>query len=276
MTDIDTSESVLTRREGPWLHVTFNRPDNRNAMSPELVAGVRAAFASVADDRTCRAIVLRGNGNTFSAGGDIRGFKSGQGEATDSGEGGRDPMWLRNRQGGDFFTEIDQAPQAVIAVVDGAAMGGGFGLVCCADIVVATERARMGLTETTLGILPAQILPFVIARIGKAKTRRLTVTAERIKTDAAAELGLVDYPVADLDAAEVVVAQELEKIRRSAPLALKHAKEVIQAVGTMSLSDTLDFAADKFTASMRSGEGTEGVKAFLEKRPPVWAETDGN
>lgn len=266
-----TEEIVLTRREGGVLHITMNRPDARNAMSQELLDGIDAAVASVADDRTCRAIVLRGAGKSFSAGGDVRGFKASQQTGAADGTGGADPIAERNRQGGAFFQRMDRTPQPLIVVADGAALGGGFGLVCAADIVIATPRARFGLTEARLGVLPAAILPVVIGRIGERLTRRLAVMSNMLSGAEAVEIGIIDWLCEDADAAEQKVTEVLAEILKGAPGAIARAKTVIRAVRDHDVETALDIAATQFAAAQRSDEATEGVQAFIDKRPPDWA-----
>lgn len=267
-----TEDIVLTRREGGILHITMNRPDARNAMSQELLDGIDAAVASVADDRTCRAIVLRGAGKSFSAGGDVRGFKASQQTGTSDGTAGADPIVERNRQGGAFFQRMDRTPQPLIVLADGAALGGGFGLVCAADIVIATPRARFGLTEARLGVLPAAILPVVIGRIGERLTRRLAVMSNMLSGEEAVQIGIIDWLCPDVDAAEARVSDVLTEILKGAPTAISRAKSVIRAVRDHDVDTALDIAASQFAAAQRSDEAKEGVQAFIDKRAPGWAE----
>src|SRR5579859_3530058 len=155
------ASTLLVTRKSGHLDVTLNRPDSRNALSEEMLGDLSALVEDVAADASLRSLTLRGSGGNFCAGGDIKGFRANfQAEAP--APGAADPVAAHNRRFGDFLIALDSLPQTVIAVVEGAAMGGGVGLACVADIAIAAEDARFALSETSLGIVPAQIAPFVV------------------------------------------------------------------------------------------------------------------
>ena len=263
-------QTLLLRREGWRLHVTFNRPEARNAMSFAMVGELMAVFAAIADDRTLRAVVLRGSGGNFCAGGDIKDMAAARSLA--AGPDGKDPLATSNRLFGAMLERIEAAPQAVIAVVEGAVMGGGFGLCCVSDVAIAGVDARFRLPETSLGVPPAQIAPFIVRRIGLTQARRLAVTGGSLDAVQALALGLVHHvsPGTDLD-------EQLERVyadlARCAPEAVATTKRLVLAAAAVDadgLSALLDAAADDFARAARGPDSVEGMTAFLQKRRPSW------
>src|SRR3990172_12876637 len=160
---------LRTLRQGGFLFLTLDDAATRNALSPEMVEDLRAAFDAAAADAGVRAVVLRGANGTFCAGGSMGSFQKSQQTAPAAGE--PDPIAANNRRFGEFMTALARFPKVVVVAVEGAAMGGGFGLACVADILLARKDAKFALSETTLGLVPAQIAPFVVARIGQARAR---------------------------------------------------------------------------------------------------------
>ena len=197
-------------------------------------------------------------------------------EATDHSEG--DPVVQRNRAFGHLLQALTALPMPVLAMVEGAAMGGGIGLACCADIVLATEDARFALSETGLGLIPAQIAPFVQARVGRRVALRLGLSGERVSGTLAQSLGLVDALAADSAELDALQAQWLSRILACGPQANRSLKALLSrnVAGGASLDDGLgawlDDAAQRFAQCMRS-EGAEGIAAFRERRAPTWATT---
>ena len=167
---------------------------------------------------------------------------------------------------------VNTTPQVVVAAVEGYAIAGGFGLLCVSDVAICTEDAGFAMSETAIGIVPAQIAPFVAARIGVPQTRHLALTAARFKGPEALRLGIVHHLVKDTAALDAKLEEILKQIDRCAPLANALTKAVVMKVGSEPLSAVLDFAADKFAEARRSPEAAEGLRAFAEKRPPKWAD----
>jgi len=251
--------------------VTLHHPETRNALSPEMVAELAHVFIQAAQDNTVRAVVLRGSAGFFCAGGNVGNFQS-RLQATDHSEG--DPVVNRNRAFGHLLQALTALPMPVLAVVEGAAMGGGMGLACCADIVLATEDARFALSETGLGLIPAQIAPFVQARIGRRLALRLGLSGERVSGTLAQSLGLVDALAVDSQALDALQAQWLNRILGCGPQANRSLKALLSRdmASDTSLGAWLDDAAQRFAQCMRN-EGAEGVAAFRERRAPSWAVT---
>jgi isohexenylglutaconyl-CoA hydratase len=260
---------VRNERQGGFLFLTLDDAATRNALSPEMVQELGAAVGAAAADTTLRAVVLRGANGFFCAGGSVGNFQKSQHSAATS--DGVDPIAANNRRFGDFMTALTHLPQVLVAAVEGAAMGGGFGLACAADIVLARRDAKFALSETTLGLVPAQIAPFVVARIGQARARRLALSGERIDGAEAERIGLVDFVAEDATAMEARLLAVLQGIARCAPGANAATKALLQECAKVDLAPVLDRAARSFARQMR-GEGAEGVAAFREKRDAAWVE----
>ncbi|AYC35095.1 enoyl-CoA hydratase/isomerase family protein [Pseudomonas cavernae] len=263
--ELPTTETLLLALEGGVLHVTLNRPDSRNAMSLAMVQELRAVLATVGGDQSVRALVLRGAGGHFCAGGDIKDMAGARSKGVDA-------YRELNRAFGSLLEEAQAAPLVLIAVLEGAVLGGGFGLACVSDIAIARRDAKFGMPETTLGILPAQIAPFVAKRIGLTQARRLALTAARFDGSEAERLGLVHFCAADDAAVEQRLAQVLEQVRQCAPQANAATKALLLASDSEPLGAVLDHAAELFAVAVTGEEGAEGTLAFVQKRAPKWAE----
>ena len=270
MSTLPKTENILLEHQAGWLTIWFNRPDNRNALSKELTTELKAVLNAIRDDRTIRGITLRGKGGVFCAGGDLKGFKNNY----QGGVQNVDDIAASSRQGGQMFDLINEMPQFVLILVEGAAMAGGLGMVCCADAVAVTKDAKFAMTETAIGIPPAQIAPFVVERLGLRTARRLMVTAHRFDGKEAGRLGLADYVVEDAAGLDQIQADMHAQVMRCAPGANAVTKAIVLATRHLDRDGQLDFAAKGFAECMLSDEGREGVASFIEKRKPVWAEQE--
>lgn len=259
------AHAVIVRDAQGVMFVTLNVPATRNALAPEVVAALARAVERAETDATVRALVLRGAGGVFCAGGNVGNFKA----RLDAGDAPQDPVASRNREFGHFMQRLAALPVPVVAAVEGAAMGGGMGLSCAADIVLATRDARFALSETSLGIIAAQIAPFVVARIGAAATRRLGLSGERVNGDTAVALGLADALAEDSAALDALLAEWLTRICRCAPHANRAFKPLVARTGQVAQGALLDEASHLFAQCMRS-EGAEGIQAFRDKRDAAW------
>jgi len=243
--------------------VTLNRPDVRNAFDAELIAELEQAFNAVGHDPAVRCAVLAGAGKVFSAGADMHWMRSSI--DLDAAANQADAAAMAR-----MFRAIDECPCPVIGRVHGAAMGGGSGLVACCDIVVADIGTQFAFSEVRLGIVPAVISPFVLAKIGVTHARRLFITGERFDADTAADIGLVHEVALDgeLDARVDAV---LAEIARCGPLAMREAKALVRAVAACATREDAIAHTAEAIARVRTGpEGQEGLRAFLEKRPASW------
>lgn len=255
--------AILIRREGWRLDVTLNRPEQRNALSAEMVDELSALFDEARDDRSVRAIVLRGAGGNFCAGGDIKGFGEGQ-------QAGREFL-AQNRRYGALLDKVNEAPQAVVAAIEGAVRGGGMGFTCASDVAVATERASFGLPEATLGLPAAQVCALVAERIGLTRARMLAVTGASFRAPEALQLGLVHHVVADPAALDAKVDAVLAEVARCEPSAIAETKRILHLARRAPRAAVIEAAAESFAAAMASEAAREGVAAFVGKRAPEWA-----
>lgn len=268
MTTLPATRVLQLERQGGRLIVTLDDPATRNALSLTMLEDLEAVLAATRDDPSVRVLVLKGQDGMFCAGANLKGAV---GAAPPAG-GAPDPVHEENQRGGRLFHALNRHPTAVIALVDGPAMGGGLGLACCADIVITTPRARFALSETRLGLTPAQIAPFVVGRIGLAAARRLALTGARFDGAAAAAIGLSDYHCEESKVAAVLLETLMVDIVSCGPRANAVTKALLFEVAGIEPEDLIRRAADAFTACLRSDEGREGVAAFVEKRPPAWAD----
>ena len=272
MTDLPRFETLLLERRGRALHVTLNRPETKNAINRDMVRDLTALADLMEQDRETSAIVMRGANGTFCAGGDIKGFMA-MFKSAPPKAGEKDSVALGNREFGSFMTRFEALPQAIVMVVEGAAYGGGLGLLCAGDVVLATADAKFAMSETGLGIPPAQIAPFVAARVGIARTRRLALTGYRFDGREAERIGLVDVACADAGRARGRASRRCSPRSAAARRARTRAiKRLLLASRTMPRDQLLDESADAFAACLRGPEGQEGVTAFLEKRKPNWVD----
>ncbi len=246
--------------DGPVTRVWLNRPDVRNAFNAVLITELRQTFEGLSEKT--RIVVLSGVGKAFSAGADLAWMQASR-HATET-ENAAGAAKLSG-----LFEVIDEVPQAVIARVNGAALGGACGLVACSDIVVAADSAKFGFTEVRLGLIPAVISPFVIRKIGEAAARRYFLTGELFDAAAAREIGLVHSVVShqELDAE---VDRLVESILSCGPRAVGEAKRLIGEVRRRDHDAAREYAVEAIARLRVSDEGQEGLAAFLEKRPPEW------
>jgi methylglutaconyl-CoA hydratase len=247
------------------LRVALNRPQLHNAMNTDMIKALLTVFRELPNREDVRVVVLTGEGRSFCAGADLTFMRA-----------AADYSFEQNVADGerifDLMQIIDECPKPVVGRINGAAIGGGVGLVSCCDIVVAAENARFALSEVRLGILPAIISPFVLAKIGEANGRELFLTGERFDAHHAQQIGLVQHVVTEkqLDAQ---VNDRVQQLLQAAPGAQAAAKELIRSVTNQPKGETREYTASLIARRRASDEGREGMSAFLEKRKPVWQES---
>ncbi|MBE0588549.1 MAG: enoyl-CoA hydratase [Betaproteobacteria bacterium HGW-Betaproteobacteria-9] len=249
-------------------HWTLNDPATRNALSDTMVLGLFEACLRAKQDTTLRGIVLTGASGAFSAGGSLGGFASAIGQPLQPGED--DPLIAMNRGFGDVLHALTELPQWLVIAVDGPAMGGGFGLVCCADLVIATERSTFATPEVTLGLPPAQIAPFVWQRLGDAVARQCLLSGARWSAAQAQAAGLVNTVVAD-DAFDAAVVEAERALRAAAPGAVAATKQLLHRLRDKA-PDLRTEAAIAFAAALRGPEAAAGLGAFAKKQPAPWVD----
>jgi len=236
--------------------ISLDRPERRNALSDDLVVGLRARLEQAMADDAVRAVVLTGNGPAFCAGADL---KKGGGSAVAAGP---NPFV-------DVLELIADGPKPVIAAVNGVAFGGGVGLVAAADIAIAAHEAVFSFSEVRIGVIPAMISVVVLPALGRRRTMQLFLTGERFDGSRAVEYGLVHeaVPLAELRAA---AERAVAAIAKGGPIAIREAKRLVQTVPTMSRREAFTWTQEKIAELFASDEAREGMTAFAEKRPPNW------
>ena len=255
-------ETLVIQDQKPVLRVMLNRPKLANAMNLKMVNELMAVMEKV-ENENYRVLIISGGHGNFCAGGDIKDMQS---AGTD-----KQALVELNRAFGHMITKADHLPAAVICALEGAVLGGGFGLACVSDLAIAVEKTQFGLPETSLGIIPAQIAPFVVKRIGLTQTRRMALFGNRIKAQEAMSLGLIHQVVEDSQQLEDAVNKAVKLAIKCAPQASKTTKALIHSVDKQDLEFLLDQAAEDFADAVM-GEGREGGAAFMQKRLPAWAD----
>jgi methylglutaconyl-CoA hydratase len=243
--------------------VTLRRPDVHNALNAQMIGELAEAFGELGAAAETRVVVLTGEGKTFCAGADLNWMRAAVDFKPE--ENVADSLRL-----GRLLKTIYDCPKPVIARVQGAAYGGGVGLVAACDLVVAEAGAIFCFSEAKLGLVPGIIAPFVLRHISPGLARRYFITAERIPAAEAQRVGLVSEVAESIEAADEVIARWTEQILANGPEAMAAAKRVVEEVGGWDWEEALATGA-RFSAERRaSAEGREGMRAFLEKRAPAW------
>lgn len=255
-------ETIVAAREGKLFRITMNRPQIHNAFNATMIGELTKAFRQAGSDDGVRVVVLAGAGESFCAGADLN--------------------WMReiirysyeqnlkeSLQIAELMKIIYELPKPTIARVNGAVIGGGNGLVSACDIVVAAEKARFGLSEVKIGLIPAAIGPYVIRRIGESAAHELFLTGERIDARRAREIGLVNKVVPDAELDDKV-GDIIRQLLSSGPEAIAKCKELLRRVPGLSLEEAKGYTAEMIARLRTSPEGQEGMASFLEKRKPRW------
>ena len=263
MVKIPQTESIITNLENSWLTISFNRPEKRNALSRQLIMDIFQILETVRDDRSVRGITFRGQGGTFCAGADLKEFQ----EILSAGDKAKKMADAASSLVGQLFKTISASPQVTVSVVEGAAMAGGFGIACSTDLLITMSNARYALTETQIGLTPAQIAPYVINRLGFAKGRKMMLLGDHIDGNDALEIGLADYVADDTEKLSEVLENIQQQVMKCAPGAIAVTKEIIESCNTINTV----MAADLFSDCLVGEEGKEGFSSFFEKRKPYWA-----
>jgi methylglutaconyl-CoA hydratase len=249
--------SIHIRRDGDVEHLVLNRPEVRNAFNEDLIARITEWAAGAAADSALRAVVISGAGPTFCAGADLAWMAKMAAYSRD--ENLRDA-----RAAAAMFEAIDALPVPVIARVHGAALGGGAGLAAVADIAIADEIATFGFTEVRLGLIPAIIAPYVLAKVGLSAARELFVTGRRFGAEHAREIGLV-HAVVPADRLDRAVQQHLDDILAGGREAIAAAKALLRQIACRSISDATPLTTEAIALRRVSAEAQERMRAFLKK-----------
>ena len=258
-------QTLLLDLKPPFAHVTLNRPKSRNAMSFAMIEELLSVFIGLKERIDIRAILISGANGHFCSGGDI----------SDMAQVATMPPDQQNQvtaQVDLMLRAVNTAPQIVVAKLEGVVLGGGLGLACVSDVAISAENASFGLPEVRLGLAPAMISPFVIQRIGMTQARRLMLTGERFDGHRALNIGLIHEVVPQAELSSRVEAV-LNDIRLCAPNAIREIKRLMHEASSKSLDETVDYRAQLLNTLRASGEGQEGMTAFLNNRPARWVET---
>lgn len=258
---------ILLRREGLAFHLTFDRPDRRNALNHAMMREIGDAVDRVGADRSARALVLRGNGGAFCAGGDLGAMA----ELPPRPRAGTDPLVADYRIFGTVLETLNRLPQAVVSVVEGPAVGGGFGMVCCSDVVILSRSAKFGVPEPRSGFIPSQVLPFLVRRLGEGAVRHLAVTGAIVDAAGARRLGLGQFLCTSAGGLDRALKTVLRDIGRMEPDALATVKHLTLMCSTSSDEAVMDRASIELVRLLRRPEALAGMRAFLHKTPPPWA-----
>lgn len=259
-----TTELLRVRTEGRVAYVTMDRPETRNAFNPALIAELQRTFETLAGDDGVRVVVLAGEGKVFSGGADINWMRG-------SLELGQDENVEDARRLSRMYRALNELPKILVGRVHGVALGGGAGLVAVCDVAVATEDAIFGFTETKLGIMPAVISPFVLAKIGRSNGRALMLTGERFDARRALHIGLV-HEVVGTQALDSAVERVVSEALSASPTGVAATKALLRRVWELSYDETLDVTAAAIARQRVSPEGQEGLRAFLDRRTASWSE----
>jgi isohexenylglutaconyl-CoA hydratase len=257
-------ETIVVERAGAVVYLTLDRPEARNALNLRMVQEIHEFFTSIREERSIRCVLIRGAGDTFCAGADIK-------ELNSNGSAEASVVYARALDA--MLHAVQRSPQVTVVLVEGAAMGGGFGLVCVSDIAVADEKAFMALPEVRLGLTPAVISPYVIERIGLTRTRQLALTGRRLNGKTAFDLGLVQE-VAPAGTAEQVVESYVADILQGGPDALATTKALLFHVAERPAEESKEYRVQTLATLSAGDEGREGMTAFAEKRRPQWVPTE--
>lgn len=257
------SHPLLNLRDGPVARLRLNRPELHNAFDATLIAALTGALDAVAHDDSVRVVILESEGASFSAGADLNWMRD-MARASEA-ENHKDALALAR-----LMRVLDGLPKPTIARVQGAAFGGGVGLVACCDIAIGSAEARFGLTESRLGLLPAVISPYVIEAIGPRQARRWFATAEVFDAAHACRMGLL-HEVVEADALDAAIQRQVDLLLKAGPNASAEAKLLVRQVASHTDRDRHDVDNAALIARLRvSPEGQEGLSAFLDKRKPGW------
>jgi methylglutaconyl-CoA hydratase len=258
-------ETLKLKTEAKVLEVALNRPEVHNAFNEIMISELLDVFNEFEGREDIRSVVLTGNGRTFCAGADLSMMKAAASYSHEQNVAEAQSIY-------ELMVAIDSCPKPVIGRINGSALGGGAGLVSCCDIVVAVDTARFSFSETRLGLVPAVISPFVIAKIGSANARELFLTGERFNAGRAQAIGLVNQLAQEATLGDIV-SERISQLHQAAPGAQAAAKELIREVADNDPSDRKDHLSELIASRRASEEGKEGMDAFLEKRTPNWRES---
>jgi len=259
-----TYTSITLEHAGPIATITLARPELHNAFDAAMIGELHAAFAALADDDSARVVILAGAGPSFCAGADLRWMRESLEWTSEQNVADAEALAA-------MFEAAWSLPKPLIGRIQGLALGGGAGLVACCDLAVAADTVRFGFSEVKLGLVPAVIAQYVVPKIGVSQARALFISGERITAERAFEIGLV-HAVTGTDGLDATVQTLATRMLSSAPAAIGAAKRLVNAIWSLERDAARHYVVAAITEARAGAEGAEGVRAFLEKRKPWWAE----
>ena len=259
---LPNTKNLILEQENSWLTIWFNRPEKRNALSDDLINEIKLTLSSIEKDSTIRGIIFRGKGGIFCAGADLKNIK----EITASENDSHTLALKMSKQIGSLFEQISKAPQITVSVVEGAAMAGAFGIACTSDFIISMDDSRYALTETRLGLTPAQIAPYVLKRLGFSQGKKLLLLGTMFNGKEGFEMGMVDYLAHNEKDINQYIINIKNNVKKCAPSAISLTKRVLADGEDIDLNR----AAELFSKSINSNEGRDGLASFFEKRKPFW------
>ena len=249
-----------------WLYIILNRPESKNALSTGMINELINIMKLASSEKELRGVLLTGNGGSFCSGADLKEFK----RFFLNGQPNRSEVISSSLKVAKLLQSFNYFPKLVIVCINGPAFAGGLGLACCSDFIFATKISKFGITETKIGLSPAQIAPYIINRLGSSNAKKLMLTGEVIDSDAALKIGLLDDIFNNEEEMFAYVQKFAKKIKSGAPNAVSITKRIIL---DLQKSNNLEFsklASEKFADCMLDEETFEGLQAFIEKRKPSW------
>lgn len=264
----EDTPAILLEQDGHWLTIWFNRPKVRNALVRDLFDELMDTLEVLKDKKSFRGIIFRGVGGFFCSGGDLKSFKT----IATAGDKSKDMALATSKEVAQLFQAIKALPQLTISLVEGGATAGGFGIACATDLLVSMKDAKFALTETRIGLSPAQIMPYVVERVGYSQARKLMLLATTLDGEQAHQIGMADFVAKNDLELEVLMDYIKAQLHACAPDAIAATKDLLAKTQTLHGDDYINYAAESFSNSMISDEGREGFSSFIEKRKPVWAE----
>ena len=260
-------ETINLAEKDSWLTIWLDRPEAKNALSNKMTRELLQILNEVADNKTIRGLALRGAGGCFCSGADLKDFRRNfvLNNAT------REQIIELSTNMAELFKRIYTMPQPVIALVEGAAFAGGFGIVCCSDFVLGTQDAKFSISETKIGLTPAQIAPYIVNRIGQRNAKKIILLGTVLNGTQAYDFGVIDQLAKDKLELESQFTALRKSLEACAPEATAITKDILINHDQLEPSQITNFLANKFADCLTGEEAKEGLKAFTEKRTPKWA-----
>tara|TARA_B100000427_G_scaffold278678_1_gene248540 strand:- start:323 stop:1120 length:798 start_codon:yes stop_codon:yes gene_type:complete len=260
-----TTECIL-RLEKSWLTIWFNRPEKRNSLSKILIKEINHTLDLVENDPSVRGVIFRGKGNVFCAGADLKWMQSIASEKNNS----SDLAMQMSLEFGGMFDNINNLSKVTISIVEGACIAGAVGIVSATDFLVTTANAKYALTETRIGLTPAQIAPYIIAKVGMKIGKKLMLLGNVFNGEDAFKIGMADYVINQNDDIESEVLKIINNVKKCSPNAIAVTKKVLNSHYNIDTTN----AAKLFSQCIVHDEGREGFASFFEKRKPSWNQKD--